>query len=187
MRRSLFLVVLLFGGVAHTAPEPPPAEVARRAPRPAPAPAKITLDVKDAELPNVLRLFADVGRLNLVIDDAVKGSVTIKLRDVPWPDALAVVLRTKGLGQVRDGDVVTIRPQRALDAAESAALDRAAERALKGALVTRIVPVANADAAEMATVVRGMLTARGSVTVAGRSNTLAVRDVAGSPAFTAVP
>src|SRR5688572_21553012 len=74
----------------------------------APAPKRISLDVKDAELHNVLRLLADTGRVNIVVPDDVKGKVTIKLRNVPWTEALDVILRSKGLGREQQGGVIQV-------------------------------------------------------------------------------
>src|SRR5262249_30748270 len=62
---------------------------------------RIDLDLKDADIDNVLRLIADVGRVNIVTADNVSGTVTIRMRDVPWDQALETVLQAKGLGLVR--------------------------------------------------------------------------------------
>jgi type IV pilus assembly protein PilQ len=66
----------------------------------------ISLDLKDAELKDVLRTFARIGRFNLVVDPEVKGSVTVRLEDVPWDQALDVILRSNGLGYVVEGNVL---------------------------------------------------------------------------------
>src|SRR5207344_467668 len=67
---------------------------------------RIDLDLKDADVHNVLRLLADVGQVNIVTADNVQGNVTIRMRNVPWDQALDVVLQAKGLGMVRSGNLI---------------------------------------------------------------------------------
>jgi hypothetical protein len=88
--------------VVRASPEPPPA-----ASRP---PQTISLSLREADLVEVLRSFAVLGGFNLVIDPAVKGTVTVELKDVRWELALAVILRTHGLAAEIDGTVVSLRP-----------------------------------------------------------------------------
>lgn len=78
-------------------------------PRPRASGAKVDLDVKSADLHDVLRLLADVGRVNLVVADDVAGTITLRLRQVPWDQALDAVARAKGLDVERDGAVVFVR------------------------------------------------------------------------------
>ena len=68
----------------------------------------ISLDLKDADLKDVLRTFAELAKLNIVIDPGVRGSVTIRLNDVPWDQALDVILRVNGLGYVLEGNILRI-------------------------------------------------------------------------------
>lgn len=72
--------------------------------------ARIDLDVKGADLHDVFRLIADVGKVNIVVAGDVSGTVTVKLKDVPWDQALDVIARAKGLGVERDGNVISIVP-----------------------------------------------------------------------------
>jgi|SRR6266496_5511282 len=72
----------------------------------------ISLDLKDADLKDVLRTFAALARINIVIDPEVKGSVTLRLNDVPWDQALDVILRTNGLGFLIEGNVLRVAPPR---------------------------------------------------------------------------
>lgn len=146
-------------------------------------PKNITIDVMDADVVNVLRLFADVSGKNFVIDDEVKGKVTLKLKNVPWDRALRVVLQTKDLGMKSEGNIVRIAPQAELDAEEQARLDGYAARQDKGPLVTRIIVVNNARAEELLPHVQKLLSKRGTASADPRTNTIVVRDVAGSGAF----
>ena len=100
----------------------PSAGAVPRRPRPTPTPSRgrtpiraahtpltpgdrISLDLKDADIRDVIRTFAQLARLNVVIDPEVKGSVTVRLYDVRWEDALDVILRSNGLGAVREDNL----------------------------------------------------------------------------------
>jgi type IV pilus assembly protein PilQ len=74
----------------------------------------ISLDLKDADLKDVLRTFAKLARLNIAIDPEVKGSVTVRLHDVPWDQALDVILQVNGLGYVLEGNVLRVGEPRRL-------------------------------------------------------------------------
>ena len=71
---------------------------------------RIDLDLKDADIHNVLRLLADVGQVNIVTADNVTGTVTIRMRNVPWDQALDVVLQAKTLGMIRQGNMIRVAP-----------------------------------------------------------------------------
>lgn len=71
--------------------------------------APIDLDLRDADLANVFRLIADVGHVNIVVAGEVTGTITVKLRHVPWEEALEAIARAKKLGIERDGDVIVVR------------------------------------------------------------------------------
>jgi len=68
----------------------------------------ISLDLKDADIRDVLLTFSRLARLNMVIDPDVKGSVTVRLEDVPWDQALEVILKVNGLGYVLEGNIVRV-------------------------------------------------------------------------------
>jgi type IV pilus assembly protein PilQ len=74
----------------------------------------ISLDLKDADLKDVLRTFGTLARVNIAIDPCVKGSVTLRLHDVPWDQALEVILRINGLGYVLEGNVLRVGEPRNL-------------------------------------------------------------------------
>jgi type II secretory pathway component HofQ len=75
---------------------------------------RISLDLKDADLKDVLATFAKLARVNIAIDPGVKGSVTLRLHDVPWDQALEVILRINGLGYVLEGNVLRVGEPRNL-------------------------------------------------------------------------
>ena len=138
---------------------------------------RISLDVSKADVHDVLRMLADVGRLNLVTSDDVQGTVTLKLRNVPWGEALDVVLSSRGLGMERQGNILRVAPLKALQE-EADARERLARAHEKLApLRTWMVPVSYARAAELLPHVKELLTPRGSVSVDARTNTLIITDV----------
>ena len=107
-------------GAAGPAPprRPTPSLQQRKSARPAAssryAGEPISLDLKDADLRDVLRTFATLARLNIAIDPEVKGSVTVRLHDVPWDQALDVILQINGLGSVLEGNVLRVGEPRKL-------------------------------------------------------------------------
>ena len=73
--------------------------------------ATIDLDVKDADIHEVLRLLADTGRVNLVVPDTVSGKVTLKLHRVPWDQAACAIAATHQLSIVVDGNILIVKPR----------------------------------------------------------------------------
>jgi type IV pilus assembly protein PilQ len=138
---------------------------------------RISLDFKDVEIDDVLRLIAEVSDLNIIAGDEVSGQVTIRLVDVPWDQALDVILLTKGLGFVRVGSVLRIAPAEQLAAEEEARLqERRAKEKLED-LVVKLQPVNYADVGEMAKMVKRLLTSRGTVDIDVRTNTIILKDI----------
>ena len=138
---------------------------------------KVDVDVVNADIRNVLRLFADVGHVNLVLGDDVSGMVTLRLRNVPWEAAMRATLSVRGLQMERSGNIVRVQAAEAF-AKERAARLSAHEMCLATAPVeTRIIRIDYADAEQVAALVRPTLTKRGSVSVDTRTNTIIVRDV----------
>ena len=139
---------------------------------------RIDLDLKDADIHNVLRLLADVGRVNVVTSDNVAGSVTIRMRNVPWDQALDVVLQSKNLGMVRQGNLLRVAPLADLEKEREMAIARRKQELELAPVETRLVPVSYAQANEIQVRAREMLSPRGSIAVDDRTNVLIVRDVA---------
>ncbi|MDT8317281.1 MAG: type IV pilus secretin PilQ [bacterium] len=138
---------------------------------------RISLDYKDADINNVLRLFAEVSGFNVIAADDVKGTVTVKLHDVPWDQAFDIVLDAKGLGMVKKGNVIRVAPASKLKKEEEEAL---AANAVKEKLVdlsSEIIPVSHAPVSEMAKKIGKIKTDRGSITIDERSSLLIIRDV----------
>ncbi|MCG8588644.1 MAG: type IV pilus secretin PilQ [Proteobacteria bacterium] len=139
---------------------------------------RISLDFKEVEIADVLRLVAEVSNLNIIAGDEVTGAVTIRLVDVPWDQALDVILLTKGLGFIRVGNVLRIAPAEVIKQEEELRLqERRAKEKLED-LVVKLQPVNYADSAEVAKLVQRLLSPRGSVNIDKRTNTLIIKDIA---------
>ncbi len=138
---------------------------------------KINLDFKDADIRSLFRLFADISKLNIIVGDDVKGKVTIRLRDVPWDQAFAILLQTRGLGAIKYGNIIRIAPAGKIQK-ERELFAQAKKAAIAAApLDTLFKAVSYATAAEIAAHVRTVLSERGSVDIDNRTNTLIIRDV----------
>ncbi|MET0390178.1 MAG: type IV pilus secretin PilQ [Polyangiales bacterium] len=138
---------------------------------------RIDLDFKDADIHNILRLLSEVGNVNVVTADDVGGSVTIKMRAVPWDQALDVILTSKGLGMVRRGNLIRVAPQTVLEKERELAIAREKQRLALAPLETRLIPVSYAGAGTLQPRVSELLSERGKVAVDERTNILVVRDI----------
>jgi type IV pilus assembly protein PilQ len=141
---------------------------------------RIDLDLKDADVHNVLRLLADVGRVNIVTADNVQGSVTIRMRNVPWDQALDVVLQAKSLGMVRQGNMIRVAPLADLEKEREMQIARRAQEVKLAPLETRLIPVSYAEAGDIQDRAKPLLSERGSIAVDERTNVMIVRDLAGN-------
>jgi type IV pilus assembly protein PilQ len=143
----------------------------------------LTLTFQDLETRAVLQLLADFSGLNIVVSDSVQGSVTLRLQDVPWDQALDIVMTTKGLDMRRNGNVVIVAPAEEIAAREQALLE--ARNAIQEIepLRSEFIQVNYAKAADLAALIGGggensLISERGSVAIDERTNTLLVQDTA---------
>ena len=144
---------------------------------------RLTLNFQDIDVRPVLQLLADTSGQNIVVSDTVKGRVTLRLQNVPWDQALDIVLRTKGLDMRRKNNVILVAPQAELAAQEKAEL--AAQKDIQdlAPLRTEFLQVNYAKASEIARLVKSsgsgsLLSSRGNVSVDDRTNTMLVQDTA---------
>jgi type IV pilus assembly protein PilQ len=138
----------------------------------------IDLDFKDADIHNILRLLAEVGGVNIVTSDDVSGSVTIRMRDVPWDQALDVILQAKGLGSEKKlGNLIRVAPLEVLEKEREMKIAKQKAEQELAPLETRLVPVSYATAADVQPRIKEVLSPRGNVSVDERTNVLIVRDV----------
>ena len=138
---------------------------------------RITLNFYKADIHDILRLIAQVSNLNIVTSDSVKGKITLYLKNVPWDQALDIILQTKGLGKQRVGNVIRIARLSELENEfkEKLAAKQNEEKLEKR--VTAYIPINYTTAANLSVKVKSILSRRGTVTVDERTNTLIVKDV----------
>jgi type IV pilus assembly protein PilQ len=146
---------------------------------------RLTLNFQDLETRAVLQLIADFSGLNIVVSDTVQGSVTLRLQNVPWDQALDIVMTTKGLDMRRNGNVIIVAPAEEIAAREQAELEALQALQTLEPLRSEFIQVNYAKAAELATLIQGagmntLLSERGSVAIDERTNTLLVNDTASS-------
>ena len=144
---------------------------------------RLTLNFQDIETRAVLQLLADTSGQNIVVSDSVQGNVTLRLQNVPWDQALDIVLRTKGLDKRRQDNVIIVAPTEELAAREKAELAARKDLQELAPLRTEYLQVNYAKAADLAGLIKSsgtnsLLSARGSVTIDERTNTLLIQDTA---------
>ncbi len=141
---------------------------------------RLSLNFQDIEVRSVLQLLADFTGLNLVVSDSVEGNLTLRLKNVPWDQAMDIILKTKGLDQRRAGNVILIAPTDEIAAREKLELEARKQVEELERLRTEFIKVNYAKAADMAELLNQednkILSPRGSVSVDERTNTLLVKD-----------
>ena len=161
-----------------------PQAVTGAQPPPSAAPPRFTgtpvsLDFQGADLRAVLRTFAEISSLNVVIDPTIQGTVDVALRDVPWDQALDIILRANKLGYSIDGTIVRIAPLAVLADEQTQRQKLVDAQALAGELttITRTLSYARAEQVQPL-LTTAVLSQRGSITTDVRTNTLIVTDLA---------
>jgi type IV pilus secretin PilQ/predicted competence protein len=140
----------------------------------------VSLDFQGADLRAVLRTFAEISGLNVVIDPKVNGTVDVALRDVPWDQALDNILRANSLGYVVNGTIVRIAPLDALEAEQKKLSDLAKAQAEAGQIATMTRQLSYAKGEEIVALLKAanVLSPRGTAYVDARTNTLILTDLA---------
>ena len=139
---------------------------------------KISLDLQDADLINVMRLFAEVANLNIILSPEVKGRVTVRMVNIPWDQAMDIILKMNGLGYALEDNVLRIASVSALTKeAEDEMRSKEAKKKAED-LITRIVPVNYAKAGEIEPTIKKSLSLRGETVTDTRTNTLIIKDIA---------
>src|SRR6187399_3400962 len=144
---------------------------------------RLTLNFQDIETRAVLQLLADASGQNIVVSDSVSGSVTLRLQNVPWDQALDIVLRTKGLDKRKNDNVIIVAPTEELASREKAELAARQDVQELAPLRSEYMQVNYAKAGDLAALIKtqggsGLLSKRGSVSVDERTNTLLLQDSA---------
>jgi type IV pilus assembly protein PilQ len=146
---------------------------------------RLTLNFQDIETRAVLQLLAETSGRNIVVSDTVQGNVTLRLRNVPWDQALDIVMTTKGLDMRENGNVIIVAPAEEIAARETADLEAQQAIAELEPLYSEFLQVNYAKASDLSSLIsaaggggNSMLSDRGSIAVDDRTNTLLVQDTA---------
>jgi len=149
---------------------------------------RVTFNFQDIPVRSVLQLIADVSDLNIVVADSVGGNLTLRLTNVPWDQALDIVMDARNLDMRKNGNVLWIGPTAEIAAREQQLLQAQLDRQILEPLQTVLIPVSYAKAQDLAALIQestgatgseyGLLSERGSVTIDERTNTLLVTDTA---------
>ena len=138
---------------------------------------KLSLNFQDIEVRSVLQLLADFTDLNVVVSDSVQGKLTLRLKNVPWDQALAIILQTKGLAMRESGNVIMIAPADEVATRERIELESQKQRTELAPLRTEYFQANYAKASELGALLQSatgrLLSERGTVTVDERTNTRA--------------
>lgn len=141
---------------------------------------KLSLNFQDIEVRSVLQLLADFTDLNIVVSDSVQGKLTLRLKNVPWDQALDIILQTKALGKRKAGNVIMIAPAEEIANRERIELEGMKQKTELAPIRTEFFQANYAKASELALLLHskegGMMTERGSVSVDERTNTLLISD-----------
>ena len=145
---------------------------------------RLTLNFQDIETRAVLQLLAETSGRNIVVSDTVQGNVTLRLRNVPWDQALDIVMTTKGLDMRQNGNVIIVAPAEEIAARETADLEARQAITELEPLYSEFLQVNYAKASDLAALIGAsegsgaLLSPRGSVAIDDRTNTLLVQDTA---------
>ncbi len=143
---------------------------------------KLSLNFQDIEVRSVLQLLADFTGLNMVVSDSVAGRITLRLKNVPWDQALDIILKTKGLSKRQNGNVILVAPTEEIAAREKLELESQKQVEELAPLHSELVQVNYAKAAALAELLKSeenqLLSERGNVSIDERTNTLLVQDTA---------
>ncbi len=152
------------------------ATLARQRPQKRYTGRRISMYFRKTEIHNLLNLFAEISGLNIITSDAVRGRVTLKLRNVPWDQALDIVLKTLKLGQEKEGNILRIATLTELRQESEQRQRLLRSRLLAQPQKIRLIPVNYAQAPAMAQQVRSVLSPKGQVSIDTRTNVLVVKD-----------
>jgi len=149
---------------------------------------RVTFNFQDIPVRSVLQLIADVSDLNIVVADSVGGRLTLRLTNVPWDQALDIIMNARNLDMRKNGNVLWIGPTGEIAAREQQLLQAQLDRRILEPLQTVLIPVSYAKAGDLRKLIQdatnatdseyGLLSERGSVTLDERTNTLLVTDTA---------
>jgi len=138
---------------------------------------KISLTFDDADIRRILQLIAEVSDLNIIAGDEVKGNISLRLVDVPWDQALDLIMDIKGLGMLREGNVVRVLPKEAIRAMRQSELTAIKEEREIEPVVTEVIKISYTDLKNVETPSNELLSERGKITMDARNKQLIVTDI----------
>ncbi|HQN72139.1 MAG TPA: type IV pilus secretin PilQ [bacterium] len=138
---------------------------------------KINLDFKEVDILDILRLMSDISKLNIIAGDDVKGNVTVRLVDIPWDEALEVILKSKSLGKERFGNIIRVATIKTMQREKEEELAKKNAQKKLEPVKVRLIPVNYAMAVKLMPQIKELLTDRGTVSTDERTNVLIVKDV----------
>jgi type IV pilus assembly protein PilQ len=145
---------------------------------------RLSLNFQNIEVRAILQLIADFTGLNMVTSDAVSGNVTLRLKNVPWDQALDIILKSRGLGMRQSGNVIMVAPSEELAARERLELEASRQVEELSPLHTEFMQINYADAADLMNLIQAeennLLSERGNVSIDDRTNTLIIQDISTS-------
>lgn len=145
---------------------------------------RLSLNFQNIEVRAILQLIADFTGLNMVTSDAVGGNVTLRLKNVPWDQALDIILKSRGLGMRQSGNVIMVAPSEELAARERLELEASRQVEELAPLRTEFVQINYAAASDLMALIQAdennLLSERGNVSIDERTNTLIIQDISTS-------
>ena len=144
---------------------------------------KISLNFQNIEIRAVLQVIADFSKFNMIASDSVKGNITLRLDNIPWDQALDIILKSKGLDKRQTGNVMMVGSSEELASREKSELENQKQAQELGVLKSELIQINYAQADDIAAMLKdksnSLLTSRGNVTVDKRTNTLLIQDIPG--------
>ncbi|MBP6103774.1 MAG: secretin and TonB N-terminal domain-containing protein, partial [Gammaproteobacteria bacterium] len=142
---------------------------------------KISLNFQNIEIRSVLQIIADFSKFNMIASDSVRGNITLRLDNIPWDQALDIILKSKGLDKRQAGNVMMVGSSDELASREKSELENQKQVQELGILRSELIQINYAQADDIATMLKdktnSLLTSRGNVTVDKRTNTLLIQDI----------
>ncbi len=142
---------------------------------------KISLNFQDIEIRAILQIIADFSGFNIIASDSVKGNITLRLQNVPWDQALDIILKSEGLDKRQYGNVMLVGPTAEIASREKVELDSQKQMEELGSLKSELVQINYASAEDLSTLLKdktnSLMTSRGTVSVDKRTNTLLIQDI----------
>lgn len=139
----------------------------------------VSFDFKDADVRDVLRILADISGFNLIIHSGVRGTITLRLANVPWDQAMDIVLEEKGMGAILEGNILKIAPYKVITARQKQRSSAAASRESTKPLVSKQLFINYATAGELVPLIDSKLSKRGSLKIDTRTNSILLTDTEG--------